>query len=86
MRDPPRRRADVRAYRARLPGLPVAVHDDVITLVERRKLASSGIGWVDARLLASALLASVPLWTLDRTLQQVSVRLGVSSRPALNPF
>lgn len=37
-----------------------------------------GLGYIDAHLLASAVLTPVPIWTLDRKLGEVSARLGVS--------
>ena len=77
----PGRRAEVLAHLSRLPDAPIAAHNEVLALVERRGLAGSGIGWVDAHLLASALLASAPLWTLDRTLQRVASILSVSAGP-----
>ena len=36
-----------------------------------------GLGWVDVHLLASALLAGVPLWTLDRPLARAAGQLGL---------
>ena len=63
---------------ADLPSVEVSADDEVLTLIERRELASSGIGWVDAHLLASALIQDVPLWTLDRRLAEVSDRFGLS--------
>ena len=55
---------------ARLPTVPAAEHDEVLALVARRHLAGSGIGWVDAHLIAAARISEVELWTLDRALQK----------------
>lgn len=55
---------------ARLPTVPAAEHDEVLELVERRALMGSGIGWIDAHLIAAARIAGVELWTLDRALQR----------------
>ena len=38
----------------------------------------TGVGWVDAHLLASAVLAAVPLWTADKKLTAVARMVGVS--------
>lgn len=73
----PGRRAKVLAHLGRLPAAPVAEHGEVMALLERRGLSGSGIGWIDAHLLASALLASASLWTLDRPLRRVASTLGV---------
>ena len=34
---------------AELPSVPVVSHQEVLTLVERRRLDRRGIGWIDAR-------------------------------------
>lgn len=62
-----------------LPAAPVADHDEVIALIESAGLAGSGVGFVDAHLLASTML--VPrgaLWTRDKRLLVVATRLGVA--------
>ncbi len=41
-------------------------------LVERHGIAGTGLGWVDAHLLASATLSGTPLWTLDRALRRAA--------------
>jgi hypothetical protein len=46
--------------------------------VERRRLHGLCIGWVDAHLLASALLSGAPLWTLDRRLAKVASTLKIA--------
>jgi predicted nucleic acid-binding protein len=73
-----KRRGEVLDHLAELPEAPVAEHQEVRTLVERRRLHGAGIGWIDAHLLASALLAATSLWTLDRRLAAVVTRLGVA--------
>ncbi|MFZ0964182.1 MAG: PIN domain-containing protein [Terriglobia bacterium] len=71
-------------YRARilsdlevLPAAVFATHEEVMNLVEARKLWGLGIGWVDAHLLASALLSNCPLWTLDGGLVRAAAAAGV---------
>jgi predicted nucleic acid-binding protein len=62
-----------------MPLAPVARHDEVIGLIERARLFGSGIGYVDAHLLASTLLIpNGTLWTRDKRLAAVAERLGVS--------
>ena len=73
-----RRRAEILGLLARLPAAPVGAHDEVMALVEAQRLAGSGIGWVDAHLLASARLAPARLWTLDGRLKAVAGRLKVA--------
>ena len=63
---------------AHLPGAPVAEHREVLALVGARHLMGRGLGWVDAHLLASALLAESQLWTLDRSLNGAAERLRIA--------
>jgi len=60
------------------PAAPLADQQEVLALIERHQLFQSGVGWVDAHLLSSSLIAGVPLWTLDRRLAQAARRLGCS--------
>jgi predicted nucleic acid-binding protein len=62
-----------------LPAAPVAEHHEVLVLIEWHRLMASGIGWFDAHLLASALLAGAVIWTQDRPLAKAARRLGVCS-------
>lgn len=63
-----------------LPRAGRAEHDEVLVLIETQRLAGCGIGWIDAHLLASAILTRLPIWTLDRRLASVAERIGVSAR------
>lgn len=57
----------------------VAEHAEVLALIERTPLWGRGIGWVDAHLLASAMLDRAELWTLDIRLARVAADLGVAA-------
>ena len=61
-----------------LPRADVAQHREVLAFLEAHDLPGRGIGWVDAHLLASARLARLALWTLDRPLAAVARALGVA--------
>lgn len=61
-----------------LPTLPILDEGEVHELVEARNLPSSGIGWVDAHLIASAVAAGHRIWTLDRRLVRVASALGAA--------
>ncbi len=67
---------------ARLPKASLVSHEDVLELVRRRQLMRQGIGWVDAHLLASALLSSAVLWSADAALSAAAASLEVGFRPA----
>ena len=62
-----------------LPSLEVAEHDEVMHLVEVRRLAGLGITWIDVHLLASALIAGAQLWTLDKRLEAAARQLRVAA-------
>ncbi len=74
-----RGRALILRLLADLPQAPVAEHGEVLAFVEAHRLMGSGIGWVDAHLLASASLAGTPLWTRDTRLRTAARRLGVAA-------
>lgn len=61
-----------------LPHAISASDSEVLHFIEKHKLAGSGIGYIDAHLLASATLNAVPLWTRDKRLHQVVLTLGLA--------
>ena len=70
-------RREILGLLTELPSASVAEHGEVLELVENRKLMGQGIGWIDAHLLASALLSGSVLWTQDRKLRTLSAAMGV---------
>jgi predicted nucleic acid-binding protein len=76
-----RRRSEVLSLLRSLPHVPVASHDEVLTLIERHRLMGRGIGWIDAHLLASAALNNTPLWSRDRRLAEVATELHLCAQP-----
>ena len=63
-----------------LPYAKIASPNEVLRLISRQALAGSGIGYVDAHLVASALLMpDVRLWTRDKRLRAVADRLSISA-------
>jgi len=64
-----------------LKTLPTALqseHEEVMQFIENNSLMGKGLGYIDIHLLASAILSRVPLWTLDKKLKQVSLRLEIA--------
>src|SRR5437899_1308787 len=55
----------------------VVAHDDVVAFVQGRRLHGRGVGWIDAHLLASALVGRLKLWTTDPRLAVVATELGI---------
>jgi len=75
------RRCEVLSLLESLPHVPVVPINEVLTFVERHRLMGRGIGWIDARLLASASLAGVPLWTRDPPLSERARMLHLYGQP-----
>ena len=57
---------------------PAVPHADVVEFVRGRRLHGRGIGWIDAHLLASALVARLKLWTTDPRLVVLASELGIA--------
>ncbi len=72
-------RHNVLAALQNLPAANVATEQEVLSLIARHALYGTGIGYVDAHLLASARLSpNCKLWTFDKRLQVAAVALGVA--------
>ncbi len=50
---------------------------EILKFIETRQLYGTGIGWIDAHLLASALLSRALLWTSDTKLHKAAIRLDI---------
>jgi hypothetical protein len=61
-----------------LPMAKSAEQLEVLSLIEQRRLWGRGIGWIDAHLLASALLTVCQLWTHDESLYKTAASLKVA--------
>ena len=72
-------RTEVLGLMGRLPATPAATDEEVLFFIEQRQVMGRGIGYIDAHLLAAAMLAqSVQLWTRDRRLVAVAGDLGLA--------
>ena len=74
---------DRRTILHELRQLPVgteASNDEVMALIESRRLYARGIGFIDAHLLASALLTDgTKLWSFDRRLSATASELNCAA-------
>jgi predicted nucleic acid-binding protein len=59
------------------PTAATVPYEEVVHFVKARRLHGLGLSWVDANLLASAVVERAKLWTLDAELDQAARRLGV---------
>jgi predicted nucleic acid-binding protein len=62
-----------------LPHAPMAGHGEMLAFLESHRLMGRGLGWVDIHLLASARLAKLPFWTLDKRLAAVATALQLQN-------
>lgn len=76
-----RNRRELLALLGRLPQGPEVSHDEALGFVYSRRLAGRGLGWIDVHLLATAVLAGLPLWTFDRRLGAAAADLGLARSP-----
>lgn len=62
-----------------MPQAPVARPVAVRALIEQQRLYGTGVGYIDAHLLASALiLPGTSIWTRDKALRAHAERLGIA--------
>ena len=72
-----RNRARILMDLGALPRATPATDAEVMQLVEERRLWGRGIGWIDAHLIASALITNCRFWTLDRQLARAAAAANV---------
>jgi predicted nucleic acid-binding protein len=82
---PPAPRNRTLAYIGKLQIAKTASASEVMNLIETKNLYDSGCGAVDVLLLASTLITpEATIWTLDKKLEVLAKKLGVSYKISLN--
>jgi len=71
-------RTEVLALLQLLPQVTQAKHAEVIAFIESNRLMGRGLGYIDLHLSASARLSRIPVWTLDKRLDETNQELGIS--------
>ena len=75
-----RNRQTILELLGQLPRAEMATDQEVLNSIEAETLHGTGIGLIDAHLLASAkLTAGSSLWTRDKRLERLAARLHVST-------
>lgn len=74
----PRDRGSMVAMLEALHNVQPEKNSDLLQFVEQRELGGTGIGFVDAHLLASSATNQALLWTRDKRLQAQAERLGLA--------
>jgi hypothetical protein len=60
-----------------LPETPTIDLAEYLYFIEQNHLTGIGIGFVDVHLLASAKLSGIPLWTKDKRLKEIALKLKI---------
>jgi predicted nucleic acid-binding protein len=71
-------RATLLALLEKIIAAPTVPHGEIVRFVRHRQLQAQGLGWIDAHLLAAALVTHARLWTADAALQGAAATLGVA--------
>jgi len=71
-----RNRVEILRLLNTLPRSSPVSQDEVMFFIETNKLMGSGIGYIDAQILASASISKALILTLDKNLRMVAGRLG----------
>lgn len=58
-----------------LPKAIQADEEEVLHCIEQHQLMGKGLGYVDVNLLVSALMTKVPLWTMDKRLNDTYLKI-----------
>ena len=81
---PPGRRAVI-SLLAELEAVPMATQDELLALLETRRLFGRGCGFVDLSLLAAVLINEMTvIWTLDKRFEQIAIDMNRAFSPKLH--
>lgn len=72
-----KQRKEILSLLTLLPTAKVASDAEVLFLLEKYEIFGQGIGWIDAHLLAAALLSKSSLWTHDKSLRKLALVLEI---------
>jgi predicted nucleic acid-binding protein len=78
-------RSEILMHLQNLSQAILAQNEEVLHLIDSYSLMGKGLGYLDMHLLASARLTRVPLWTLDKKLNQVAANLELAGGPNYRP-
>jgi predicted nucleic acid-binding protein len=72
-----RNRKEIVSLLQLLPVVIPANHEEVMGFIGMNRLMGKGMGYIDMCLLASARLTGIPLWTLDKKLDETAGELRI---------
>ena len=79
-----RNRAEVQGLLQSLPRLSAATEDETLFFIEQQHVMGRGIGYIDAHLLAAAVIQDIPIWTKDKRLVAIAEEKGWAYAPGAN--
>ncbi len=71
-------RHEILTYLQSLPMTILAEDEEVLKFIENHQLMGKRLGYIDVHLIASAVLTNAPLWTLDKTLNKFTEKIGIN--------
>jgi predicted nucleic acid-binding protein len=71
-------RHEILIYLQSLPMAILAEDGEVLKFIENHQLMGKGLGYIYVHLIAAAVLTDVPLWTFDKTLHEITKKIGIS--------
>jgi predicted nucleic acid-binding protein len=81
---PPGRKAII-SLLAELESMPMATQNELLALLDARKLYGRGLGFVDLSLLASVLISEMTvIWTSDKKFEQIAIEVNRAFSPKLH--
>ena len=60
-----------------LPQSLIVDHEEVMLFIEKKKIMGQGLGYIDITLLVSSILTGIPLWTLDKRLNEIARKFDI---------
>ena len=76
-----RNRTEVLGLLQSLPRLSAATEDETLFFIEQQHFMGRGIGYIDAHLLAAAVIRGIPIWTKDKRLMLIAEEKGWAYSP-----
>jgi len=71
-------RREILTYLQSPPMTILAEDEEVLKFIENNQLMGKGLGYIDVHLSASAILTNVLVWTLDKTLDKFTEKIGIN--------
>jgi hypothetical protein len=71
-------RHEILTYLQSLPMTILAEDEEVLKFIENNQLMGKGLGYIDVHLIASAVLTSVLVWTLDKSLKKFTQKFNIN--------